>query len=150
MLDGRGRALIQLGLLLLIATPVARVAFSVFAFERQRDWTYVGITLFVLAVLRLQPRRRELKDESMLNRSEFLMTPAAVSAAAPQARQAAQHSASAVRPAAVGHHRRTVACRTPNLNRLAAAGMLFERPVHALGRLLPVARHDAFRRLSLA
>ena len=44
MLGGRGRALIQLGLLLLIATPVARVAFSVFAFERQRDWTYVGIT----------------------------------------------------------------------------------------------------------
>lgn len=51
MLDGRGRALIQLGLLLLIATPVSRVAFSVFAFERQRDWTYVGITLAVLAVL---------------------------------------------------------------------------------------------------
>jgi uncharacterized membrane protein len=50
-LGGRGRALIQLGLLLLISTPVARVAFSVFAFERQRDWTYVGITLVVLAVL---------------------------------------------------------------------------------------------------
>jgi uncharacterized membrane protein len=51
VLDGRARALIQLGLLLLIATPVSRVAFSVFAFERQRDWTYVGITLVVLAVL---------------------------------------------------------------------------------------------------
>jgi uncharacterized membrane protein len=46
-----GRGLIQLGLLLLIATPVARVAFSVFAFGRQRDWLYVGITLLVLAVL---------------------------------------------------------------------------------------------------
>jgi uncharacterized membrane protein len=50
-LAGRGRPLIQLGLLLLIATPVARVAFSVVAFERQRDWAYVGITLIVLAVL---------------------------------------------------------------------------------------------------
>jgi uncharacterized membrane protein len=47
----RGRGLIQLGLLLLIATPVARVAFSVFAFARQRDWTYVLITLLVLGVL---------------------------------------------------------------------------------------------------
>jgi uncharacterized membrane protein len=47
----RGRGLIQLGLLLLIATPVARVLFSVFAFARQRDWTYVAITLLVLALL---------------------------------------------------------------------------------------------------
>jgi uncharacterized membrane protein len=46
-----GRGLIQLGLLLLIATPVARVAFSVFAFARQRDYPYVAITLIVLAVL---------------------------------------------------------------------------------------------------
>jgi uncharacterized membrane protein len=50
-LAGRGRGLIQLGLLLLIATPVARVVFSVFAFARQRDYTYVAITLIVLAVL---------------------------------------------------------------------------------------------------
>jgi uncharacterized membrane protein len=47
----RGRGLIQLGLLLLIATPVARVAFSVFAFARQRDRTYVVATLIVLTVL---------------------------------------------------------------------------------------------------
>jgi uncharacterized membrane protein len=45
------RALIQLGLLLLIATPVARVVFTVFAFARQRDWTYVVITLIVLTLL---------------------------------------------------------------------------------------------------
>ena len=51
VMAGSAPALIQLGLLLLIATPVARVAFSVFAFERQRDWTYVGITLVVLAIL---------------------------------------------------------------------------------------------------
>lgn len=48
---GSGRALIQFGLLLLIGTPVARVLFSVFAFARQRDYTYVVITLIVLTVL---------------------------------------------------------------------------------------------------
>jgi uncharacterized membrane protein len=47
----RGRGIIQLGLLLLIATPVARVAFSVVAFALERDRLYVGITLIVLAVL---------------------------------------------------------------------------------------------------
>ena len=45
------RRMIQLGLVLLIATPVARVAFSVVAFLLQRDRTYVTITLIVLAVL---------------------------------------------------------------------------------------------------
>ena len=43
--------LIQFGLLLLIAVPVARVAFSVVAFALQRDRTYVVVTLIVLAVL---------------------------------------------------------------------------------------------------
>ena len=47
----RGRRLIQLGLVMLIATPVARVAFSVVAFLLQRDRAYVVITLIVLAVL---------------------------------------------------------------------------------------------------
>jgi len=46
-----GRGLIQLGLLLLIATPVARVTFSVFGFAKERDWMYVGFTLIVLVVL---------------------------------------------------------------------------------------------------
>jgi uncharacterized membrane protein len=50
-LAGSGRGIIQFGLLLLIATPVARVIFSVFAFARQRDFTYVVLTLIVLAVL---------------------------------------------------------------------------------------------------
>jgi uncharacterized membrane protein len=45
------RCVIQLGLLLLIATPIARVAFSVIAFARQRDWTFVVITLVVLGLL---------------------------------------------------------------------------------------------------
>jgi uncharacterized membrane protein len=51
VVDFSGRGLIQLGLVLLIATPIARVIFSVFAFARQRDWTYVVITLIVLGVL---------------------------------------------------------------------------------------------------
>jgi uncharacterized membrane protein len=46
-----GRGLIQLGLLLLIATPVARVLFSVVAFIYEKDWTYVAITMIVLALL---------------------------------------------------------------------------------------------------
>jgi uncharacterized membrane protein len=45
------RGLIQLGLLLLIATPMARVAFSVIGFALEKDWLYVGITLLVLALL---------------------------------------------------------------------------------------------------
>jgi len=46
-----GRGFIQLGLLVLIATPVARVLFSVFAFIYEKDWTYVAITMIVLALL---------------------------------------------------------------------------------------------------
>jgi len=45
------RGTIQFGLLLLIATPVARVVLSVLAFAWQRDFTYVVVTLIVLAVL---------------------------------------------------------------------------------------------------
>jgi uncharacterized membrane protein len=50
-LHGRGRGIILFGVLWLIATPVARVVFSVYAFFRQRDRTYVLVTLFVLAIL---------------------------------------------------------------------------------------------------
>jgi uncharacterized membrane protein len=50
-MHGEAAAWIQLGLLILIATPVARVAYSVGAFALQRDWTYVAVTLIVLAVL---------------------------------------------------------------------------------------------------
>jgi uncharacterized membrane protein len=51
--------LIQFGLLLLIATPLARVAFSVAAFALQRDRTYVVVTLFVLAVVLLGLTRED-------------------------------------------------------------------------------------------
>jgi len=48
---GRGQGIIQLGLLLLIATPIARVAFSVVGFAIERDRLYVVFTLIVLAIL---------------------------------------------------------------------------------------------------
>jgi len=50
-LAGKARALIQLGLLLLVATPVARVVFSVMGFALERDRAYVAITALVLAIL---------------------------------------------------------------------------------------------------
>jgi uncharacterized membrane protein len=46
-----GRELIEAGLLILILTPVIRVVFSAFAFARERDTTYVVITVIVLGLL---------------------------------------------------------------------------------------------------
>jgi len=47
----QGRAIVMAGILLLIATPVLRVAVSVLAFVYQRDRTFVVITSVVLALL---------------------------------------------------------------------------------------------------
>jgi uncharacterized membrane protein len=47
----RGRGIIQLGLLLLIATPVARVGFSIFGFAEEHDRMYVIVASIVLLVL---------------------------------------------------------------------------------------------------
>jgi len=47
----RGRGLIQLGLLLLIATPIARVALTLIAFSRLGDRRYVAISAVVLVLL---------------------------------------------------------------------------------------------------
>ncbi|HYK37079.1 DUF1634 domain-containing protein [Alloacidobacterium sp.] len=44
-------SIMQLGLLLLIATPVARVAFAAFGFLLEKDWLYVVVSLIVFAVL---------------------------------------------------------------------------------------------------
>lgn len=51
VLSLHSRAVIQLGLLLLVATPVGRVAFSVLAFALERDRTYLIVTLIVLTLL---------------------------------------------------------------------------------------------------
>jgi uncharacterized membrane protein len=48
---GSGRGLIQLGLLILVATPILRVMFSVIGFWHERDFTYVALTLIVLSLL---------------------------------------------------------------------------------------------------
>jgi uncharacterized membrane protein len=45
------QVLILAGLLVLVATPVARVIFSLLAFVLERDWEYVVLTAVVLAVL---------------------------------------------------------------------------------------------------
>ena len=47
----QGRGIIQLGLLLLIATPIARVALAGLGFLRRADWKYVIISTFVLVLL---------------------------------------------------------------------------------------------------
>jgi uncharacterized membrane protein len=51
--EGRGQAVVCVGLLLLIATPILRVAVSIVVFAAQRDYVFVLITSFVLAVLLL-------------------------------------------------------------------------------------------------
>jgi uncharacterized membrane protein len=50
-LGWNGRGIIQLGLLLLIATPVARVLFSIWGFARERDRMYVAFTVIVFSIL---------------------------------------------------------------------------------------------------
>ncbi len=48
---GSSRVWIQLGLLLLIATPIARVAVSIVGYILEGDLLYIGVTSFVFAVL---------------------------------------------------------------------------------------------------
>lgn len=51
VLAGRSQDLIRVGLLALIATPVARVILALILFDRQKDYLYVAITGVVLAVI---------------------------------------------------------------------------------------------------
>jgi uncharacterized membrane protein len=48
---GRGRGIIQLGILILIATPVFRVAFSIVGYLLEKDYLYMAITLLVLGII---------------------------------------------------------------------------------------------------
>jgi uncharacterized membrane protein len=48
---GSGRGIVQLGLLLLIATPLARVVFAALAFARERDALYAMVALVVLSAM---------------------------------------------------------------------------------------------------
>jgi len=51
VLDFRGQAIIQLGITLLIATPIIRVAFSAVAFLLEKDYLYTIITVIVLLII---------------------------------------------------------------------------------------------------
>ena len=50
-ITGDGRAIVEAGLLLLVVTPILRVALSALGFLRERDHLYVALTLAVLALL---------------------------------------------------------------------------------------------------
>lgn len=47
----RGQAIIQTGIVLLIATPVLRIIFSTIGFALEKDKLYVFISLLVLAII---------------------------------------------------------------------------------------------------
>ena len=47
----RGEAIVALGLLILVATPVARVAVSILLFLEERDRTYAAITAIIFLLL---------------------------------------------------------------------------------------------------
>ena len=47
----RGQAIIQIGIILLIATPIMRVVFSTIGFVLERDYLYTGISLVVLLII---------------------------------------------------------------------------------------------------
>ncbi|MVN20762.1 DUF1634 domain-containing protein [Mucilaginibacter arboris] len=47
----KGRAIIQLGILLLIATPIARILLSIVSFVLEKDYLYVVITLIVFGII---------------------------------------------------------------------------------------------------
>src|SRR5579863_5450029 len=51
MLAFKGQAIIQFGIILLIATPVVRVAFSAIGFLMEKDYLYTAITLVVLLII---------------------------------------------------------------------------------------------------
>jgi uncharacterized membrane protein len=51
VLSLRGRAIIQLGLLVLIVTPIARVVFALIGFALEKDRLYTAVSLVVLIIL---------------------------------------------------------------------------------------------------
>jgi len=51
VIHGDGLSIIELGILLLIATPLTRVIFSLWAFNKEKDRMYVVITLLVLIII---------------------------------------------------------------------------------------------------
>jgi len=50
-LNFKGQAIIQLGVILLIATPILRVVFSTIGFALEKDYLYVAISLLGLLII---------------------------------------------------------------------------------------------------
>ena len=50
-LKGHAKSIIQFGLILLIATPIARIVFSIIGFFLEKDYLYVVITAIVLLII---------------------------------------------------------------------------------------------------
>jgi uncharacterized membrane protein len=51
IIDFHGRSIIQAGIILLIATPILRIIFSVISFALEKDRLYVCISLLVLLII---------------------------------------------------------------------------------------------------
>jgi uncharacterized membrane protein len=49
--QGSAKEIIQLGVVILIATPILRIGFSLVAFVFEKDKLYVAITLLVLSII---------------------------------------------------------------------------------------------------
>ncbi|MDR2425458.1 MAG: DUF1634 domain-containing protein [Prevotellaceae bacterium] len=51
ILKFNGASIIQLGVVILIATPILRIVFSSITFIIEKDWLYVAITITVLTII---------------------------------------------------------------------------------------------------
>lgn len=51
VLNLKGQAIMQLGIILLIFTPILRVMFSTIGFVLEKDYMYVGISILVLIII---------------------------------------------------------------------------------------------------
>lgn len=51
LIKGEGMAIIQLGILLLIFTPLVRIIFALIGYLKEKDYVYVIISLIVLAIM---------------------------------------------------------------------------------------------------
>ena len=50
-MKGEGMAIIQLGILFLILTPLVRIIFALIGYLKEKDYVYVAISLIVLAIM---------------------------------------------------------------------------------------------------
>ena len=51
LMKGEGMAIIQLGILLLILTPLVRIIFALIGYLKEKDYTYVVISMIVLTIM---------------------------------------------------------------------------------------------------